>query len=267
MIKDNIKRKTLSIRISTNGFCFCGYTPTIPDSLQHYTFVPDKERSLAANFNKAIEEVPFIQSGEHYTVKAIIESTEYTCLPNEYDNREEYKQYYNLCFPKSNSNIEIVSNKLNAQGFTIIFPVEQHLYEEIQKLGEITYYTPASIIAGFIYNQDFEESQYMLAYIQSNKALFVSVKDKKIELINSFKANQGQDTLFYLLSIWKEQCLSQAEDTLYLCGDRSIEEILLTTGKFIKSIKRLNPHTIFPSNLLNKIEGIPFDLQALILCE
>ena len=267
MTKDNRKRKTLSIRISTNGFCFCGYTPTIQDSLQHYTFIPDKERSLAANFNKAIEEVPFIQNGEHYTVKAIIESTEYTCLPNEYDNREKYKQYYSLCFPKSDENIEIVSNKLNAQGFTIIFPVEQSLYEEIQRLGEITFYTPASIIAGFMYSQDTVEERYMLAYIQNQKVLFLSVKNKKIEIINSFKGNQGQDILFYLLSIWKEQGFSQTDDTLYLCGDRSIEEILLTTNKFIKNTKRLNPYTIFPPNLLNKIEGIPFDLQALILCE
>jgi len=259
--------KTLSIRISTNGFCFCGYTPTIPDSLQHYMFLPDEERSLAANFNKAIEEVPFIQNGEQYSVKVIIENTEYTCLPNEYDNKEEYKQYYSLCFPKSNENIEIISNKLNAQGFTIVFPVEQSLYEEIQKLGEITFYTPASVIAGFMYSQAIEKDKYMLAYIQNHKVLFISVKDKKIELINSFKGNQGQDILFYLLSIWKEQGLSQTEDTLYLCGDRIIEEILLTTSKFIKNIKRLNPNTIFHSNLLNKIEGIPFDLQALILCE
>ena len=267
MTEDNIKRKTLSIRISTNGFCFCGYTPSLPDSLQYHFFVPDKERSLASNFGKAIEEVPFIRTGENYNVKAIIECEEYTCLPNEYDSKQDYKQHYRLCFPKSDSNIEIAANKLNAQGFTIIFPIERNLYEKIQELGEVTFYTPASIMAGFTYSMHAEEGKYMLAYIQNRQALFISIKDNNVELINTFRSSNGQDILFYLLSIWKEQGFSQGEDTLYLCGDRSIEELLLVTGKFIKNIKRLNPNRIFTSNLLNKIEGIPFDLQALILCE
>jgi hypothetical protein len=54
---------------------------------------------------------------------------------------------------------------------------------------------------------------------------------------------------------------------LYLCGDSSVEEISLMTGKFIKKMKRINPNKEFASNLLNKIDNIPFDLQALILCE
>ena len=128
--------KTLSIRISTNGFCFCGYTPSLPDSLQYHFFVPDKERSLASNFGKAIEEVPFIRTGENYNVKAIIECEEYTCLPNEYDSKQDYELHHRLCFPKSDSNIEIAANKLNAQGFTIIFPIERNLYEKIKELND-----------------------------------------------------------------------------------------------------------------------------------
>lgn len=267
MTEDNIKMKTLSIRISTDGFCFCGYIPTYPESLQYHTYETDATRSLAANFSSAVEEVPFIKKGEKYTVKAIIECNEYTCLPVEYDNKQDYRQYYRLCFPKSGSDMEIVANRLNAQGFSVIFPVEKNLYEAMQEIGEVTFYTPASIMAGFMYSHDTEEEKCMLAYIQNRQAMFLSVKEKKIELINSFKSGNGQDILFYMLSIWKEQGFSQSEDTLYLCGDRSIEELLLVTGKFIKNIKRLNPNKVFTSNLLNKIEGIPFDLQALILCE
>ena len=267
MIEDNIRRKTLSIRISTNGFCFCGYAPSIPDSLQYHIYEPDRERSLAANFNRAIQEVPFIKEGEKYTVKVIIEGIEYTCLPEEYDNRQDYRQYYRLCFPKSDAEAELVPNKLNTQGFTIIFPVDKSLYESIQELGEVVYYSPASIMASFMFRHEIEENKCMLAYIYNKQALFVSMKEKKIEFLNSFGSENGQDILFYLLSIWKEQGFSQSDDTLYLCGDRSIEELLLTTGKFIKNIKRLNPNRIFASSLLNQIKGIPFDLQALILCE
>ena len=70
-----------------------------------------------------------------------------------------------------------------------------------------------------------------------------------------------------MLSIWKEQGFSQSEDTLYLCGDSRVEELQMLISRFIKNRKRINPSEQFQSSLLNRIEGIPFDLQALILCE
>jgi hypothetical protein len=38
-------------------------------------------------------------------------------------------------------------------------------------------------------------------------------------------------------------------------------------SRFVRNVERVNPRELFRSNLLNKIENIPFDLQALILCE
>ena len=44
-------------------------------------------------------------------------------------------------------------------------------------------------------------------------------------------------------------------------------EFMLNVFKFIKNIRRINPNELFSPSLLNRIGGIPFDLQALILCE
>jgi hypothetical protein len=93
------------------------------------------------------------------------------------------------------------------------------------------------------------------------------MKNGKASMSNIFRKEEKENILFYLLSIWKEQGMSQTDDHLYLCGDNSIEELSPIAGKFIKNIKRINPNGLFPSNILNRIEGIPFDLQALILCE
>jgi hypothetical protein len=93
------------------------------------------------------------------------------------------------------------------------------------------------------------------------------MQDGKVQLANAFKSDSGQDNIYYLLNIWKEQGLSQEENVLYLCGDSSVEANIMTISRFIKRCKRLNANQLFPSTLLNKMEGIPFDLQALILCE
>ena len=266
MTKDNIQKKTLSIRISTNGFCFCSYIPSLPDSLKYFTHKPDFENSLASNLQIAIESCPLIKKEEKYDIKAIIETGEYTCIPAEYDSNTDYKLFFNYCFPKS-EDVEVIANKLNAYGYTILFPVETSIYETLQKLGNVTFYTPASIIMSYLSYKPIEKEQYMLAYLYNDFAFILTMRNGKTGLSNIFKKEDRENVLFYMLSIWKEQGLSQTDDYLFLCGDNSIDELSLTAGQFIKNIKRINPNELFSPSLLNKIEGIPFDLQALILCE
>lgn len=267
MTKDKNLNRTLSIRISTDGFCFCDYIPSQPGSLNYYFYETDKSRSLAANLKKGMEECPFIGKEKERSIKCIIETAEFTTIPFEFDNNEDYRQYHRHCFPNGNENVEIVANRLNAQGFTIIFPVEKGLYEEICSLGETTFYTPASIMAGFVTRMQHDNGKYMLAYLQGRYTLFMSVKEGHVELMNIFGYDNGQDMLFYLLSMWKEQSFSQTDDTLYICGDRNVEENMLAIGKFIRHYSRLNPSGIFAQSRLNMTREVPFDLQTLILCE
>ena len=264
---DKKANKTLSIRISTNGFCFCSYTPTEPESLQYIFYPTDSSTSLGVNLSRAIGECPFITQGREFEIKAIIETAEYTALPAEFDNRQDYKFFYRSCFPKSDSGAEIVANKLNVQGLTILFPVDRGVYESLQSLGEVTYYTPASILMGYITNNLPAEENCMIAYIHGEQSLFVPVKEGKIGVSFCFKSENGEDHVFYMLSIWKEQGFSQTDDMLYLCGDKQIEELQTLISRFIKNRKRINPSEQFHPTLLNRIKGIPFDLQALILCE
>lgn len=264
--KDNIQEKTLSIRISTNGFCFCTYIPSEPESLKYFTYPTDCERSLADNLQAAIDGCPIVKQGEIYKVKAIIETGDYTCIPSEFDNKNDYKLYFRTCFPKS-ANCDIVANKLNTQGYTILFPVESAISDIIHKLGEVTFFTPASIIMSYLGYKPMNEKKYMLTYLYNDIAFILSMENGKARISNIFKKEDYENIVFYLLSIWNEQELSQTEDTLYICGDNSIDSFEQAVGRFIKRVKRINPNELFPSTLLNKIKGIPFDLQALILCE
>ena len=266
MTKDNTTRKTLSIRISTDGFCFCIYTPENPDTLKYFNYSPDEERSMVSNIRTALKNCPFIKENTIYEIKAIIESGEYTCIPTEHDSPDDYKQLFCYCFPHK-KDTEIISNRLNAQGYTILFPVEKSIYEEINRLGKVTYYTPASIILSYLGYRPMPERKYMFAYIYNGFSLIISMKDGKPGITNIFRKDDSDNTLFYLLSLWKEQEMSQTDDTLYLCGDNSIEEFSHQASQFIKKIKRINPNELFAPSLLNRIGEIPFDLQALILCE
>ncbi len=259
--------KTLSIRISTDGFCFCSYTATSPDTLQYYEYEVDNEQTLASNIDRAYTACPFLSSNKYNRVNVIISTGDFTTLPAEHDNPNEYGNIYRCCFPQSDENIEIIANKLTAQNITILFPIDKVLYNRLNELGNVSYYTPAGILMGYIARKPFEASKYLLTYMQKGKSLLLAITDSKLQLANSFASLDINDQAYYLLSIWKELGLSQTDDTLFMCGDNTVEEISPIVSRFIQHLKRINPNKEFRSNILNKIKNIPFDLQALLLCE
>ena len=267
MIKDNIENKTLSIRISTDGFCFCSYTPSLPDSLRYYFCVPDRKRTMSVNLQNGIEQCPFITAGETYEVKVIVDTCEFTTIPIEFDDKQEHYSYYRYCFPKSPADIQVVANRMSVQGITVLFPVDKTLYGLLQELGNVSFYSPLSILLGLMTNKIGDTDRYMLAFFQGSLSIYLSMRNGKMQLANAFRSEEEHDNIYYLLNIWKEQGLSQLDDSLYLCGDRGVEANIMTIGQFIKNCIRLNPNELFASTLLNKMEGIPFDLQAMILCE
>ena len=223
--------------------------------------------TLALNLQRGIEQCPFASLQENYDVKVIVETEEFTTVPAEYDNKQEYKAFHRLCFPRNDARVEIVANRLNALGLTVLFTVEKSLYERLQLLGNVSFYSTLSILLGLMTSKLASEERFMLAYFQNNITFFVSMHEGRMRLANSFRCDEGQDCIYYLLSIWKEQGLSQEDDALYLCGDKGVEQNMMTIGRFIKRCRRLNANELFPVTLLNKMEGIPFDLQSLILCE
>ena len=257
--------KTLSIRISTNGFCFCIYEASVADSIEYYEYPVDKSRTLASNLEFAKEKFRFLTAGSFAGISVIYDSTEYTTIPSEQEGENE--KYFFSCFPHLSGECKIVSNRLTAQGITVLFAIEKALYDSLNELGTVTYYSPMSIIMGYIARQPFPEEHFMFTFIDKGRSLLLSIKGGKLLLANSFDSFEKENHAYYILSIWKESGLSQSNDKLYICGDRSAEETIPIITRFIRHIERINPNSLFRSNLLNKIENIPFDLQALLLCE
>ena len=74
-------------------------------------------------------------------------------------------------------------------------------------------------------------------------------------LANSFSCTHTEDSIYYLLYVWKQMEFNQERDELHLTGILSDKEILMNElKKFILQVFIMNP----ASNI---------DIQALLSCE
>jgi hypothetical protein len=266
MNKEIQQSPTLSIRISTDGFCFCTYLPQQPDSVRYTTYDCDRQISITANFEAAWK-AGNLADGKYSKIQAIVASTEFTAVPPQVTTREEQETIFRSCFPHTKEEKRIISNRLSAQSMTILFAIDEELHKLLTDIGEVSYYSPISIMSGFLTRYKVESGRYIMADIQDETMHLIAMEEETPLLMNSFNANGTADQLYYLLCIWNELGFSQEEEPLLLCGNHQADKFEMSAKDFIRNIKRINPRQLFQSNLLNKIETTPFDLQALILCE
>jgi hypothetical protein len=266
MNKEIQQSPTLSIRISTDGFCFCTYLPQQPDSVKYTTYECDRQLSIAANFEAAWKACNLAHE-DYSKIQVIAASTEFTAVPPTISSKEEQEAIFKSCFPQTKEEVKIVSNTLSAQNMTILFGINEELHKLLTRIGEVNYYSPISIMSGFLTRYPMGAGRYIMVDIQDETMQLIAMEEETPLLMNSFRAATTADLLYYLLYIWNELGFSQEEETLLLCGNHSADKFEMTAKDFIRNIKRINPRQLFQSNLLNKIETTPFDLQALILCE
>ena len=257
---------TLSIRISTDGFCFCTYLPQQPDSVKYIYHECDGATSLGANFETAWEESG-LGTQKYSSIQVIVSTTEFTTVPADCDDKEHFTTIYNSCFPVSEKSVKVLSNRLSAHNMTVLFAIDEGLHERLCEIGEISYYSPVSIILGYLTRYPRNEKKYLTTYLHNGKSLLIAMEEERPILINAFESEKTEDQLYYLLCVWNELEFSQLEETLLICGDTHADALQMSAKNFIRNIKRINPREQFRSNLLNKIENIPFDLQTLLLCE
>ena len=266
MNKEIEQSPILSIRISTDGFCFCTYLPQQPDSVKYTTYDCDRQISLTANFEAAWQACN-LANEEYSKIQAIVVSTEFTAIPPSISSRDEQETIFRSCFPHTKEETRVISNTLSAHNMTILFGVDEELHKLLTNIGEVSYYSPISIMSGFLTRYPMGTGRYIMVDIQDETMQLMAMEEETPLLMNSFHAADTADQLYYLLYIWNELGFSQEEETLLLCGNHQADRFEMAVKDFIRNIKRINPRQLFQSNLLNKIETTPFDLQALILCE
>ena len=270
MIDFNKTRQyTLSIRLSTGGFCFAVHNPKADNEYAVQPYRRDPSKPLASNLKAAIAETTMLRH-TYETVNISLADIPYTLLPKEYyDEQYESELYqYNICTSDPNS---IVMHNTVADGQAVLlFAIEKQLHKLIT-----THYPKANVYAAIspVINFGAERSyaigkRYCLLHAHRHSIEFMCYENAMPLLVNTFKYKDAADAIFYLLNCWTTLGLSQSTDTLHIAGQlRHTKAITRDLEKFIQHIHLVRPAEEFHSTELARIDEMPFDLQALIACE
>ena len=155
MIDFNKTRQyTLSIRLSTDGFCFAVHNP---QAVNEYTFQPyriDTTKSVVANLKVAVKELNMLRH-TYGAVNILLVNTPYTLVPIEFYAEQYEREFYQQNIASSTSNATIIHNVVADEQMVVVFAIENQLHKYIT-----TQFPKAVIHAGIspLINFGFERS-------------------------------------------------------------------------------------------------------------
>ena len=263
------KQYTLSIRLSTDGFCFSVHNPQVDNQYAYQPYSIDPLKSLTANLKAALQDTEMLRH-TYAKVNIIIAEAPYTIIPKEYYAESHQRELYLQNFPSSTDNTIVLPNMVGEGQAVVLFGVERQLYQFItERYPKAQLYAPVSPLIDFGVEKSYASGRnYFMVHMHKRYAHVLCFTNAAPLFVNTFSGRDTADTLYFLLNCWQTLGLSQTEDTLHLAGtSRNAKALTRELEKFIQHIHIIRPAEEFHSTELARIGEMPFDLQTLIACE
>jgi len=264
------RQYTLSIRLSTDGFCFAVHNPEAVGQFAYIPYRIDTHKSLTANLKEAVKSTDMLRYN-YKRVNIIVAGTNYTLVPKEYYADTHKQDFYRQNFTQDTTNITLLDNVVADDQAVVIFAIEKTLHSYInERYPKANIYAAVSMLIDYTTEKSYTTThKHCLAHIQHRQVDLVCCEKAQPRLVNTFKYKDTADALYYLLNCWSILGLNQTEDMLHLIGSpsRSVRKMQHDAAQFIQHIHLVRPAEEFHTNELARIDELPFDLQILIACE
>lgn len=266
---NHTKQYTLSIRLSTDGFCFAVHNPSADEQYAYMPYSIDPLKSMAANLKVAIQETEMLKH-TYANVNIIIADTAYTIVPKEYFDESYERELYTQNFPQTPNSTVVRHNLVSDEQAVVLFGVEGTLHKLLtEKYAKASVYASVSPLITYGTEKSYAiNGRYCLAHLHKHYIDLLCFANGAPLFTNTFSNRDTADTLYFLLNCWQMLGLSQTDDILHLAGNaRNAKTLAKELEKYIKHIHFIRPAEEFHSTELARIGEMPFDLQALIACE
>ena len=106
----------------------------------------------------------------------------------------------------------------------------------------------------------------LYGYFHEKRLDIFSFQQNRFKFCNTFEASRANDSLYFLLYVWKQLRLQPEYDELHIVGEIPEKEWLQAElKKFLQNAYIINPSADFNRHAITEIKGMPYDLQTLYI--
>lgn len=271
-------RKSLSIRVSTDGLSFCTYEPDAPQPYIYKEYAVRPVVSMAANVKDALLNEPLLQE-QYQRVNVLVATPEFTPIPTVEFERGQAESLFHFVFPHTPQR-HVSYNLLRRSGLAIVFGLERNVYQLIHDdYPRARFYASASTLVEFFGEKSLIGShRHMFVYLheggismrlgqQSQEMTVYCFDHGRMIFVNTYPVRGIGDCQYYILGVWQQLSFDQLEDALSVVDDCSASQQLVEKlQRFIQNVTLTERTDDFRDTLTHGNHLLPYDLQTLLVC-
>jgi len=223
--------------------------------------------SLAANMREALRTIPMLQERYSYVI-AMLDSPILLMSTDQFQ-ADAQERAYRFTFTGQEQHFisHYIVPDLNA---VAVFSIHKDLRTVlVDQYGESLRLQPIMVnIWNHLYQKSFTGPRHKLyGYFHDGQLDIFAFAQNRFKFNNSYAVSSNpNDSLYYLLSVWKQLAMEAGEDELHLCGNLPEREQLTEEARrFIKRVFVTNPSGEFNRAPVTQIQDMPYDLMVYYL--
>lgn len=257
--------RRLTIRVSRYAMSFSVADNEAAGQIEYVPYPMKGGVSVAANLREAFVEEPLLQKG--WKKVLVMVSTPVVIVPADGFSEATAAEIYNHAVPEHESD-HVMFSVLTQLNAVALFAVNKDLKTVVDDHFEDAKWCPVcQSVWNYMHRRSYAGMRRKLyAYFYDRHLSLFSFAENRFRFINTFDGTNRHDSVYFILSVWKQLALDMKRDELHLVGDiPEREEMTEQLRKFLQNVYRINPSGDFNRAPITQIKGLPYDLMTLYL--
>ena len=260
---NSFKKQPVTIRIGRDSLSFSVLSGKDNDSVVFEPYVVKSGVSMAANLREAFKSVSLLQHAGS-KVRVLLD-TDVLMVPVELFEEKTMADMYNHAFTKKDQDL-VYYNVIPDLNAVALFSMNRDLRLVIDDhFKEVTLIVAVSPVWRHLHQRSYTGPRNKLfGYFHEKKLEIFSFHQNRFKYCNSFEASRAQDSLYFLLYVWKQLQLKPTYDELHVVGDLPEPQWLIEQlRRYMQNVYIVNPSADFGKEFMAEVKGMPYDLQTL----
>ena len=232
---------SLSIRITADGFSFFVTKATPGDVIHRENHHVDKGNTLSQTLAKAAIN-PTIADYEYDAVRVVVDSHA-TCIPVAEFRSEDVRNLFQQVFSTLDLQDNLVLHTtLDALGVVVAFTIPKAVEATLRDRF------PGAVLTCSLANNLQRVCEYhhrlqldrqpLFAYLQDKYLHVFSLLKDQLFFANRFEVGEGQNSLYFLLSVWKELKLDAHQNPCFIGGDSIyVQPLIQEVRRYVRHVE------------------------------
>lgn len=257
-MQDTAKR--LVIRVARNTLSVS--TVSSDGVVDYMPYVVKSGVSMAANMREAFKtEVALRQP---YAKTVVMVESPVLMVPADIYEEEEGAMMYAHSFPGLATNV-VLANVLPDLSAVALFSINKDLKMVINDhISQVRFICAVAPVWRYLHRRSFTGTRSKLyGYFHDRRLDIFSFNQNRFKFCNSFDTATAQDSLYFLLYVWKQLMLKPEYDEMHIVGDIPEREWMMEELKrYLQRAYCINPAGDFNRSPVTQIKGMPYDLMT-----